>query len=40
MKTIEINIYKFNELEKTIQQQVIDKFRYDNDYIFIIYRFT
>jgi hypothetical protein len=36
MKTIEINIYKFNELEKTIQQKVIDKFRYDDDYYMFI----
>ena len=35
MKTVKINIYKFNELEKTIQKKVIDKFKYEDDYIFI-----
>src|SRR6056300_1186360 len=35
MKTVKINIYKFNELEKTIQKKVIDKFKYEDDYMFI-----
>jgi len=35
MKEVTIQVFKFHELEKNIQEKVINHFRYDDDYVFI-----
>ena len=35
MKEVTIQVFKFHELEKNIQEKVISHFRCDNDYVFI-----
>jgi len=35
MKTVEIKLYKFNELTDDIQKKVIEDWRYNNEYVWI-----
>lgn len=35
MRAVEINIYKFDELDKKVQEKVLDKFRENEDFSFL-----